>query len=188
MDLFERVHRGYFGPDGQISVEQNNYFFNEVQQIGKARIEEIQKECYQVNYTFGYTTAVSLERVQSFVLEEVEKMDWYVREGHREVGLAIPGYIVGYALFHYALPASLTELFGLYYEVTEAPFYTELGFSPALLVDGALRQEQIINRLYKLLSKDYEMTKSSLGEAIKFDSIYHFAKSYLKMIGNLTQV
>lgn len=185
MDLFESIHRGYFGPQGSITAELNDRFFKAVQDQGRTSLTALSKECYQVVYTFGYTTDVTLERVQSFILEEVEKMDWYVREGHREIGLAIPGYIVGYSLFHYALPAPLTELFGLFYEVEEYKFYSDLGFTPALIEKGELREQRIVDRIHSILKPSYGRSKEEIATSLRFDSIYHFSKSFLIMVGEL---
>lgn len=187
MDLFEKVHQGYFGPKGVMNAELNDNFFGEVVALCQDRAKVLEKECYNVNYTFGYTAPVTTGRVQAFILEEVEKMDWYINNGHREVALAIPGYIIGYSLFHYDVPQPFPALFGLYYEILEADFYAELGFFPKLMNEGILNRGLIEERLSLLIQGGKRRTKGEPAwkGSIRYDSIYHFSKSYLQMIGQL---
>ncbi|NNE29416.1 MAG: hypothetical protein HKN16_07255 [Saprospiraceae bacterium] len=188
MDLFENIHQGYFDSSKGITPAKNKMNFITLLEKGTKVMKDLEEECYEVNYTFGYTTPVTIERVQDFVLEEVDKMDWYIREGHREIGLAIPGYIVGYSLFHYALPRPLPELFALYYEITEYDFFKGLGFSPILVKNGGLEKAIIIQKVKKIFKKDSKNAKngpilSEIDQKLRFDSVYHFSKSFLQLIG-----
>lgn len=181
MELLEEVHA--LGAE-KISAERNEEVFTEIKKISHRSPDSWHEEFYEVNNTFGITSPLSPERLRSFINNEIEKMDWYVREGHREIALSIPGFIVGYSLFHYALPGPFKEFLQLFYEVLDSEYFCELGFRPALSQGGKPLKMEIVRGLKQLiqnLKENYPSLKFSLSE-IRYDSAFHFSKSYLQAL------
>ena len=181
METFESIHEDYFQGNPQIDQEKNETVLKQISAFASNDLEHWREEFYQVTHTFGNTTPVSSERLKSFLEVEVEKMDWYVQEGHREVALAIPDYIVGYCLFHFALPGPFNHFFQLYYEVMESEYFAALGFYPALRNEGVPVKSNILS-LLKDYVKDQHIIYPELDfplKTIRFDSAFHFSKSYI---------
>ena len=79
--------------------------------------ENLLKGMYQVKASFGITKPVTHDRVVSFIDGELHQMNWYQENGHPKVAMAVPGYIVGYCLFSYAIPKPDKRLFHLYHQI-----------------------------------------------------------------------
>jgi len=181
MELLENVHQEYFHGAKNISKRKNDEVFERITQFCESENPEWSKEFYEVTNTFGITSPLTVGRLKHFIEQEINKMDWYIQNGHREIALAIPGYIVGYSLFHYALPGPFAPLFQIYYEVMESDFFKKLGFRPALSYKGLpakLEAERIMNDVVKKYKKIYPGLKFP-QEGIRYDSAFHFSKSYL---------
>ena len=181
METFESIHEDYFQGNPGIKKAKNKVVLAQLNAFSANDLRQWGEEFYAVTHTFGNTTPVSSERLRSFLKEEVEKMDWYVQQGHREVALAIPNFIIGYCLFHFALPGPFSLFFQLYFEVMESEFFAALGFNPRLSQGGIPEKASILN-LLKGYVKDQHINYPTLEfplKSIRFDSAFHFSKSYI---------
>ncbi len=181
LELLESIHQDYFHGANGISKEKNNEVFERIAAFSEADRSNWSEEFYEVTNTFGITSPLSVGRLKHFIEQEINKMDWYIQNGHREIALAIPGYIVGYSLFHYALPGPFSPFFQIYFEVLEADYFKKLGFKPALSYHGKpakLETDRIIKEVIKKYKKIYPELKFP-QDSIRYDSAFHFSKSYL---------
>ncbi len=190
METLERINRRYFAADGQtITDDRNQVLIGELEELIRRPQADFYKEMYHGVSTFGITTPVNHDRVISFIDGELGNMDWYFQNKHLEIAQAVPGYIVGYCLFNYALPKPDRDLFHLYYEITEADYFKALGFSPVYYdstksqfnrkaIKAAIKNTMEENRKY------YPKLNPDVG-SLRYESMAHFAKSYLLMIRSL---
>jgi len=181
MELLESIHQESFHGANSISREKNNEVFERISAFSESGQARWKDEFYEVLNTFGITSPLSIGRLKHFIEQEINKMDWYIQNGHREIALAIPGYIVGYSLFHYALPGPFAPFFQIYYEVLESDYFKKLGFKPALSYDGKpakLEVDRILKEVVRKYKKIYPDLKFD-AEGIRYDSAFHFSKSYL---------
>ena len=191
-DLLERVNRKYFENDGKHTAEKNRQMRKEFQKLLDRPKEEYFEEMYRVKTTFGITVPVNLDKIIDFIDGEIGNMDWYADNRHREVAVAIPGYIIGYCLFNYAVPKPVHALFDLYYRVTEPMFFENLGFTttyrlPKLPPDKHIDKRAVkkaFERIEHENSKTYPNLKINAG-IIDFSTGPAFSKSFLKMIRQL---
>ncbi len=184
MEALERIHRLYFANAGQPSPEKNAVLLKELEQLLERPKEDYFKEMYRTTSTFGITTAVNYSRVVNFIEGELGNMYWYDDNGYDEVACSVPGYIVGYCLFNYAVPKPCKDLFQLYYQILEPGYFYNLGFQTYRAKDGTFNVKGIkkaIKRLVDLYSSKYEgfVPNTSM---LDFKSTTAFAMSYLKMM------
>ena len=119
-------------------------------------------------------------------------MDWYKEHGYDNIALAIPGYIVGYCMFNYAVPKPDRDLFHLYYQIVEADYFKSLGFALSYY-DKATRKfdkraiKKAISRIVENNRSYYPNLNPATG-TLRYDNLPEFARSFLLMVRNLEMV
>ncbi len=189
METLERIHRLYFTKDTKTNLQKNAILQKEFQHLLEQPKEDFLRGMYSVKTSFGITKPVTHDRVVSFIDGELHQMDWYNDNGHSNVAMAIPGYIIGYCLFNYAIPKPDKKLFHLYYQIIYTDFFQKLGFK----FDYVDLQKQSFNkkaiiRAIKEIVEDNKEKYPNLSpnfNRLSFDGQVKFAKSYLTMIRNL---
>lgn len=192
MDLLERIYQLYFAKDSKTPASKI-LLMKELFEKGLERSDEqLAGELYKTRATFGISPAVGHDRVQALLEAELPKMDWHIEQKHPEImALAIAKYAVGYGLYHYSPPPPDKALFHLFFQITEASFFQELGYSvPFWRAEGGLNKERILDAIrgiVKMWRSEYPGFKLELNE-LRFETLPLFAKSYLTMIKNSTLV
>ena len=188
METLERIHRLYFSQDGKNHLQKNSILYKEFKKLLVRPKEEYFKEMYRVTKTFGITKPVTHDRVVSFIDGELHNMNWYWENGHNQIALAIPGYIVGYCRFQFAVPKPVRELFHLYYQVTESTYFKDLGFQHKFVTEEQLINKRTIKKVIRKIidnnKRQYPQFNPDTSE-LDNTSIIGFAKSFLLMIKNL---
>ncbi len=189
MEAFERMHRTFFAADGQSSTQKNHQLIREFQKILERPREKLEQELYRTIATFGIVNPSNHERFVQIVQGELKNMDWYVQNKHESVALAIPGYIVGHALFNYSLPEPDKDLLQLYYQIMEWSYFRALGFQLSFFnPDKQTLQKGEIKDAIQDITQTHRAKYPKLAPNIKmlaFDSRVSFAKSYLLMMADL---
>jgi len=186
MEALERIHRLYFAKNDIPKFAKNELLITEFKKLQERSKEEYFKEMYTVVSTFGITTAVNYSRVVHFIEGELPNMDWYNNNGYDKVACAIPGYIVGYCLFNYALPEPCKDFFQLYYQVVESKYFNALGYTP-LYQKNTFNKKAIkksIEALVEQYKSGFENIKPNY-KILNFDSKVAFSYSYLQMMKEL---
>lgn len=189
METLERANRLYFAKDDKDTLQKIQVVRKELQKLLERPKDQFSKEMYRVISTFGITSPVNHDRVVNLINNDLHNMDWYEENGYEEVALAIPGFIVGHCMFNYAIPKPARDFFHLYYKVTEADFFKELGF-PHAFYD---KEDKKFDRRAIKKSIDHIVTAnkpkfsklSANYSALNFDSLTGFAKTYLNMVRNM---
>lgn len=188
MESFERVHRSYFLKDGKTASRKNLDMIKELKKVNERSQSDFYNELYGVKSTFGITAPCSHERLVDLIDGELNNMDWYIQNNHIPVAISIPGYIIGYSLFNYALPEPDKDLFHLYIQVFNQDFFNNLGFSLEYRKGKVLQKTTIINGL-KAIEKKFRTDFPEMKidpKILDFSSEASFAKTYLIMVRNLT--
>ena len=189
METLERIHRLYFAKDGKTTAQKNQLLVRDLKKLLGRKKEHFFKEMYRVKSTFGITTPVNHDRVVSFIDSELSHMDWYRENGDHHYALSVPGYIVGYCLFNYAVPKPDRDLFHLYFKVTNAAYFQKLGFTYQYVntTENQLNKKSIKKAIDRIVdenkAKYYKF--NPITSSLRFDSMAGFIKSYLLMIRNL---
>ena len=189
MEALERSNRLYFAKDGKNDAQKNQTLRKELEKLVTRPKEQFFKELYQVLSTFGITSPVNHDKVVSFIDGELHYMDWYKEHGHDEVALSIPGYIVGFCLFNYAVPKPDRDYMHLYFRIVESDYFKQLGFGETYF-DKSSRKfdrkaiKKAIRRVVEANQSRYPNLNPQIAK-LNYDSLSDFAKSYLLMIRNL---
>lgn len=187
MEALERMHRLYFAKDNKTNIHKNQVLQKEFKDLLNRPKEEFFREFYNVTSTFGITTPVNHDKVVGFIEGELHNMDWYAENGHHEIALAVPGYIVGYCLFNYSVPKPDRELFQLFYQIIEAEYFRALGFSLSYIENNKLNK-RAIKRTIEHIEDENEHEYPNFNpntRLLKFGSLVEFAASYLEMMKDL---
>ncbi len=189
MESLERMHRQYFAQDGQSLIQKNQMLYKLLSSLMERPKDEFFKEMYRVKATFGITDPINHDRVVDFIDSELDSMDWYKDNKHLKTALAIPGYIIGYCMFYYAVPRPVRELFHLFYEITNPKYFKSLGFSDIYFdtQTDTFNKKSIRRAIDQIASrnrKNYPKLNPAVA-SLSFRSPLDFAKSYLLLVRNL---
>ena len=186
METLERANRLYFAKDDQNILQKINNLRKELQKLLDRSKDEYYKEMYRVISTFGITSPVNHDRIVTLINNDLYNMEWYQDNGHPEIALAIPGYIVGYCMFNYAIPKPARDLFHLYYKITESDFFKSLGFTTVFYDSETQKFDKraIRKAIEHIVSNNREQySKCQPNTSIlKYGSLLEFTKSFLNMI------
>ncbi|MFK7806659.1 MAG: hypothetical protein AB8F74_02555 [Saprospiraceae bacterium] len=188
MEALERIHRLYFSKNEMPKVEKNLILVNELKKLKERSKEEYFKEMYTAVSTFGITTAVNYSRVVHFIEGELPNMNWYNKNGYDKVACAIPGYIVGYCLFNYAVPEPCKDFFRLYYQVVESNYFTALGYERLYQPKQNKFDKRAIKKKIDAIADAYSPWFESLepnNKLLNFESKTTFSYSFLEMMKEL---
>lgn len=189
MELLERIHRSYFAKDDKNTAQKNQLLCKEFKKLLERPKEDFFKEMYRVTTTFGITTPINHDRVVAVIDGELHNMDWYKDNGHANVALSVPGYIVGFCLFNYAMPKPDRDLFHLYFQIVESQYFKDLGF----FNDFYDAEKQSFNRraIRRAIDQIVDSNRAKYSKlnpytsTLRYESMPEFAKSYLTMVRNL---
>jgi len=189
METLERIHRTYFAKDDKNTAQKNQLLCKEFKKLLDRPKEDFFKEMYRVTATFGITTPINHDRVVAVIDGELHNMDWYKDHGYESIALAVPGYIVGFCLFNYAVPKPDRDLFHLYFQIVESDYFKNLGFT----IDYYDSEKQSFNRrsIRRAIDQVVDENKAKYSKLnpslslLRYDSMPEFAKSYLTMVRNL---
>jgi hypothetical protein len=188
MDLLERVYATYFAKNNlspQVKVQQMRREFQTLLERSKA---DFFKEMYRTRSTFGTNPAVPHGTVASFIEGELANMEWPLQQGHDVLAFAVPQYIAGFTLFHQAPPKPDREFLHLFFQITEAAFFRELGFQiPFTDADGRLQKPEILKAIKRIVEQnrpEYTRIRPDTN-GLNFASMTLFSKSYLWMVRGL---
>ena len=187
MEAFERMHRSFFAADGLTVQQKNHQLEKELRELLARPAEKTASELYRTRATFGFVNATGHEKLAEIIQGELHNMDWYIEHNHAKVALAVPGYIVGHALFYYSLPEPDKDLLLLYFQIMEYQFFNDLGFSLQLNEPKGLNRpaiQQGIKDIVHLHQNRYPNFAPNL-RMLKYHSEAAFAKSYLQMLSIL---
>lgn len=189
MESLERMHRRYFAKDGQSLIQKNQMLYKQLAKLLDRPKEEFFKEMYRVKTTFGITDPINHDRVVDFIDAELDSMDWYKENNHDKIALAIPGYIIGYCMFYFAVPKPDRQLFHLFYQITNPKYFHALGFTTQFYnTETRSFHKKNIRKAIDKIASDNRNSFPKLNPAVNtlsFRSTLDFAKSYLLMIRNL---
>ena len=189
METVERMHRTYFSTEEKSMLLKNIGLRKELSKVLIRSKELIFSELYATTSTFGILVPKQHDALASLIEGELSNMDWYEANKHDSVALAIPGYIVGFALFNYALPKPDRELLVFYYHIFEPTLFLSLGFTPQYFntQTGVFDQKAIKKGIKDIVEPNVDMHPKLTPDygSLDFKTPAKFARSYLLMLKNL---
>lgn len=188
MDALERVHGIYFAKNDRTPQVKVTSIRKEYQKLLERPKEAFFKEMYRTRSTFGINPAVNHDSIVSLIDGELPNMEWPLQQNYEPLALAVPQYIAGFALFHYAPPKPDRELFHLFFQIMEPEIFRELGFeNPYADAGGRLNRTEILKGIRQVAERNravYPHLRPNT-ERLDFASPVLFAKSYLLMMKEL---
>lgn len=189
MEVFERIHRLYFAPDGKSPAQKNLAMRKEFEELQKKTREDFDRELYIASSSFGITSPSNMQQLKTFIETELPNMDWYVENKHESVALAITSYILGYSAFNYAFQPPVKDMITLYFRVSEAAYFKALGFAPDFYnpETGELDSRALRQKLEDIEDKyRNEFPKLRIdAKDLQTGSLIEFGKSYLQILSGL---
>ena len=183
---FDQIN-GLFFNRGQNSVRETNLRILELmEQILQRTDEQLREEFYRVRFTFGVTDPISSDKVAAMIRSEMPRADWYRENGYPEVSFHIAGYLVGYILYHYAPPPDLRELLKLFFQITEADFYSQLGFTQDFShAKGGLNRNNIRQALQRWRNRFPQQDfKNADINRLDLSDIDQFSRTFMSLIAS----
>lgn len=190
MAAIEKARHAYHAASAEEKSPQakNAALRKELQKLLDRPKEAFFKEIYRTRSTFGIPAPAGHDRLAVLIEEELPQMDWFVSHNHLALAVAIPGYIVGHALFKYALPKPDRDLLHLYFQIMEADFFRELGFQLPFREPSGKVHSRAVQRAIRQIAREHRAEYPRLApdwSALDFGSPVLFAKTYLEMVRNL---
>ncbi len=189
MEVLETIHRMAFEQDGKNASQKNLALRKEFQKLLDRPREKFYQEMYEVSATFGITPPIDHQNVVILIDQELPNMRWYADHGYERIARAVPGFIVGRALFSFALPPPDKDFFHLLMQIMEADYFRSLGFVP-LVNNGVFDEKAIRQAIRQVVEKHanaYPRLKPDLKKLV-FSSMPDFAESFLLMVRDLDLV
>lgn len=189
MDAFEKIFQTYFAKDDKTPFAKVEALRRIYQKILDRTDEQLQAELYLTTATFGLNNSAGYEQIKTLIDAELPKMDWHMEQNQPlEMQMAIPHYIVGYALFHFSPQAPVKAWLELFLRITENRFFQDLGFVTTYwTTDGALKKNAIEKSIRDIAGKwnaTYPGFVPGL-QTLDYTNLPRFARSYIKMIRHL---
>jgi hypothetical protein len=188
MDALERVHGIYFAKNDRTPQVKVTSIRKEFQKLLDRPKEAFFKEMYRTRSTFGINPAVNHESIVSLIEGELPNMEWPLQQNYEVLALAVPQYVAGFALFHYAPPKPDRELFHLFFQIMEPVFFRDLGFANLYAdANGRMSRTEISKEIKNIAERNraHFPYLRPQTERLDFASPVLFAKSYLLMMKEL---
>lgn len=187
METLEIMHRELHNPDGNLE-EKTIYFEQALKNLSKSNDKLLEKELYEVFYTFNLTPKITVGTLREIIDNERQQLEWYQENGHEKIVQNMVGYIFGYCLFNYTMPAPIKILIQFYYKCQFPDYFRKLDDTPFVNIDGTLNKKNIKSEISKL-SKSVRWTeakfKSNTRLKLDYNNLTTFACSLLDAIYEL---
>jgi hypothetical protein len=188
MDAMERIHGIYFAKNDRTAQTKINSIRKEYQQLLDRPKEDFFKEMYRTRSTFGVNPAVNHGTISALIDGELSNMEWPLQQRYETLAMAVPRYIAGFALFHYAPPKPDRHLFHLFFKILEPEFFKSLGFKHSMVFeDGRPDKTPILREIKRITEQnktEFPHFKPNT-DGLDFNSMPLFAKSFLLMVKDL---
>lgn len=188
MDALERVYGIYFAKNDRTPQVKIANIRKELNKLLERPREAFFKEMYRTRSTFGINPAVNHDSIVSLIDGELQNMEWPLQQNHEALALAVPMYIAGFAMFHYAPPKPDREFLHLFFQIMEPGFFRDLGFQlPYTDTAGHLNKTAIIKGIRGITERNrnqFLFLRPDVNR-LDFTSPVLFSRSYLLMIRDL---
>ncbi len=184
MDVIERASQNYSASDGQNIHAKIEALQHALKKILSRSREQVMAEMYRTRATFSVVQPIPFDHVTQIISRELPNMEWPLENRFDALAMAVPQYIVGFILFHYAPPKPIYELFRLFMHATEPHFFQTLGLPTLLQKDGRIDRRAVLSAMQEIVRKNQEQYPRLRlpGQALNFSSLLLFGKSFLEMI------
>jgi hypothetical protein len=188
MDALEKIYAAYFAKNNHTPQAKVQQIRREFQKLLDRPQAEFFKEMYRTRSTFGVNPSVPHGTLVTLIEGELPNMEWPTQQGFEALALAVPQYVAGFALFHYAPPKPDRDFLHLFFQVTEASFFRQLGFENQLADEaGRLNKAEILREIKNITKRnqsEFPRLRPDVGR-LDFASATLFGKSFLLMLKDL---
>lgn len=180
------VHQEYLTRRGADPGATLDHWVARLEGIGTLPDEELQQEFYDVTATFGQVETLAAGRLREILQGQVREMDSWTKGGFPDYARHIPGFIMGYCLYRYALPGILRDLFALYFLVTEPEWSGGLGFPVYTRRRGGYDRSLLVRTIQGLVQEwsDRFAIQDLRPEQLECGDDLAFRRSWLDMLGH----
>lgn len=187
METLEIMHRELHNPEGKLA-DKIEYFEQALTKLSNQEDHLLEKELYEVFYTFNLTPKITVSTLKEIIDNERQQLLWYKENGQNKIVHNMVGYIFGYCLFNYTLPDPVKMLIQFYYKCLFPEYFKELDDNPFVTNEGTLIKKSIKNEINKLIKStkwSEAKIKSSGRMELDYNNLTTFACSLLDTIYEL---
>lgn len=181
----ENIYNLYYAKDGKSYQEKNVAMLEGFEKIAAKPKEYFYDSFYKVKATFGVASPTAHATLVDFVVNDYANVKWYLDNKYPDMAAIIYEHSLGYCLFNFGMHRASTELCGLYLQIVNQDYITELGFKQVYKdASGKLNQSAIEDRIRAIVnkeSKEFPKIDVHLDE-LKYTSILDFAPTFIKEI------
>lgn len=190
MDSIERIYNIFFSKnnDKNTPASRVRAIVEEFKKVRERPQEDLYREMYRTRATFGLSPAANHDAVSDMIARELPNMDWALKNNYDDLALAVPRYIAGLALFQIVPPRPTRDLLRLFFQVTEADFFRELGFQTQLAHPNGTPDKAAIAQAVKSLVAKHKAQFPHLAfnpQNLNYASMPLFAQSYMLALQKL---
>ena len=186
MDALERIHRIYLAEDEAPLGQKLTRLLDEFVRLRDRSRQDFFSEMYRVRSTFGITTTLNHDAFAQLLRTELDGMDWYADNALPAVAAAIPTYLVGQALFSYALPAPDRDLLHLYFHILENDYFQRLGYPQRYYATGTgTFYPKAIKKALQAIAQRHRGRHTRFApdpSRLRYTDELAFQKSYLELV------
>lgn len=184
-DAIAAMHQEYLSRRGADPGATLDQWMSWLEALGLLGDEHLQHEFYDVTATFGQVETISNGRLREILLGQVREMDSWTSGGCSDYASQIPGFIMGYCLYRYALPGIVRDLFALYFLATEPEWSSGLGYPVYLRKRGGYDRPLLSRTIRGLVQEwsDRFMIRDLRPEKLDVSDDRAFRRSWLEMLG-----
>lgn len=184
MECIKDCHDLYFKGNIINVHDKNDIIISKIKDLSTMTFDSFVKELYEVNSTFGTAMPEGHQRLAEIIEAQMDDLDWYAENGYEVYAQAICGYLAGFSLYSYSLPAPSKALLTLYYRIVESDFFRALGYQQQFLNNGEPDKKEILKAVKKVvITNQVDFPNLTIPfKLLDFSGSSNFYKSFFIMI------
>ncbi|MBN2662182.1 MAG: hypothetical protein JXR68_00915, partial [Bacteroidales bacterium] len=182
-ELLEKIKKTiniFYNNKSNIDIEKNAKVYNFIKEISEENIDNLKKSFYTVFSTFSLVPPTTHNEIIKFIKKEINKINWYEDNKHKEMSSALTDYIIGYCCYNFGNEPIIDELFKIYWKVMHSDFFNELKVKNVPVEKNRINYfvlNNSINTINWVAKKTYPKFNFNVKH-LSIVNIHEFAKSF----------
>jgi hypothetical protein len=178
------LHREYLAHRGSDPAVTMDGWMARLEDLLRLPEDQLGAEFYDVTATFGQVETLSARRLREILQGQIREMDTWIAAGLQDYARQIPGFIMGYCLYRYALPGLLRDIFALYFLATEPEWAEGLGYPVLTRRKGGFDKKALVRILSGVQTEWSDRIRAHAFKPELMDTrdALHLGRSWLDMV------
>jgi len=178
------LHREYLAHRGNHPADRLGDWVSRLGALLELPEEQLRAEFYDVTATFGQVETLSALRLKEILQGQLREMDTWAAAGLHAYARQIPGFIMGYCLYRYALPGLMRDIFALYFLATEPEWAEGMGYPLLTRRKGGYDKKALVRILRGVQTEwsDRIRVEDLKPDGLDTRDALHLGRSWLEMV------